>query len=242
MVGDKQTLKSSSSMPFLRELFVALVAALVSGFAIGIVAAVFARNLVQGLVYGLIGTLVVAVLVLLLQSSPVRSRLPVISWRRGPPRVDITVSGGPSKDVRIFVTNTGPRAEFHATASEVAIRNDPNAIRHGIYSVAWLGSATNRVSLIPQESHALLVARWQILEFPNPAPMMRMGEAELIEWDGSQEAAWDTFRWVFDPKQALAEYDLEVKLFSTVASEPLVLKYTLRPSHWTGPLELAPRA
>jgi hypothetical protein len=237
-----QTLKSSSSMPFLRELFVALVAALVSGFAIGIVAAVFARNLVQGLVYGLIATLVVAVLVLLLQSAPVRSRLPVVSWRRGPPRVDITVSGGPSRDVRIFVTNIGPRAEFHATASEVAIRNDPNALRHGIYSLAWLGRATNRVSLFSQEGHALLVARWQILEFPNPAPMMRMGEADLIEWDGSQEAVWDIFRWVFEPKQALAEYDLEVRLFSTVASEPLVLKYTLRPSHWTGPLELVPRA
>jgi hypothetical protein len=98
------------------------------------------------------------------------------------------------------------------------------------------------LSLIPQEGHALLVARWQILEFPNPAPMTRMGEAELIEWDGSQEAVWDTFRWIFDPTQALAEYDLEVKLFSTAASEPLVLRYTLRPSYWTGPLELVPRA
>ena len=240
--ADKQTLKSFPAMRLVRELFVALVAALLSGFVIGIVAALFARNLLQGLVYGLIATLLVGVLVLVVQSPLVRSRLPVVSWRRGPPRVDITVSGGPSKDVRIFVTNTGPRAEFHATASEVAIRNDPNAIRNGIYSLAWLGRATNRVSLIPQEGHALLVARWQILEFPNPAPMMRMGEVELIEWDGSQEAVWDTFRWIFDPKQALAEYDLDVKLFSTVASEPLVLRYTLRPSHWTGPLELVSRA
>ncbi len=229
-------------MRFLRDLYVTLVTALVAGFVIGIVAAVFARNLIQGLVYGLLATLVVAVLVLIVQSPPVRSRLPVVSWRRGPPRVDITVSGGPSKDVRIFVTNIGPRAEFHATAREVAIRNDANAIRHGIYSVAWLGRATNRVSLIHQEGHALLVARWQILEVPNPAPMMRMGEVDLIEWDGSQEAVWDTFRWVFDPAGALAEYDLEVKLFSTVASEPLVLRYTLKPSHWTGPLELVSRA
>lgn len=222
-----------------REIFVAVV----SGFVVALITVLAGSHVVQGLAYGLGVTLLVGLAFLGLRSGPVQSRLPHVSIarRRGPPHVDINVTAGSSPEVRINVTNRGPQAQFHATAMEVANRNDPNQIRAGLYAVAWLGHTSNLITLLPQQSHALVVARFQILEFPNPAPMTRMGQADIMEWDGAKVSLWDTFRWIFEPNGKLAEYDLDVKLFSTVSSEPLLLKYTLRPAAWVGPLELMTR-
>jgi hypothetical protein len=227
-------------MRLARDLFVTLVA----GFLIGLATTLYARSPVLGLVVGLIATLAVGLIVRVARIEAVRSRIPIVSIyrRRGPPQVELTVSGGPSADVRISVRNIGLTADFHATANLVASRNDPNRVRIGNYAVPWLGHSESLITLIRNQSHPLLVARWQGLTFPDPPPITRMGQVDIMEWNGSAEAMWDTFRWLFDPNGKLPEYDLDIRLFSTVASEPLALKYILRPSHWTGPLELVPRA
>jgi hypothetical protein len=101
----------------------------------------------------------------------------------------------------------------------------------------WLGRGTNTLSLGQGQSHALLLARFLI----HYEPLPRMGEAQLIECNGSQEAEWDGFRWIMEPNQALTEFDIDVTIVGGGFAKPFKRSYTLRPAEWVGPLELIER-
>jgi len=50
---------------------------------------------------------------------------------QGAPDLDVRPTSGPSPEIRLVVTNQGPRDTFHATAHIVAARNDVNPRRDG---------------------------------------------------------------------------------------------------------------
>src|SRR6266478_2480432 len=156
---------------------------------------------------------------------------------RGAPDLDIEPTGGSSPDLRIVVTNRGRKTDFHGTAGVVAARNYPNSLHEGSYSLMWLGRGTNILSLDRGQSHALMLARFLI----HYAPLPRMGEAQLIECNGSQEARWDGFRWIMQPNEALTEFDIDVTIVGSGFAKSIKLSYTLRPAAWIGPLELIER-
>lgn len=156
---------------------------------------------------------------------------------RGAPDLNVEPTGGPSPDLRLVVTNRGRKSDFHATAAVVAARNYQNRIRQGTYALMWLGLGSNNLPLDKGQSHALLLARFLIHNIPGA----RMGEAQLIECNGSQEAEWDGFRWNMEPNESLPEFDVHVTVVGRGRSESVTRSYTLRPSHWIGPLELIDR-
>ena len=106
---------------------------------------------------------------------------------RGAPDLDVEPTGGPSPDLRLVVTNHGRKADFHAMASVIAARNYSNRLRQGSYALLWLGLGTSNLALDKGQSHALLLARFVIHNMTGA----RMGEAQVIECNGSQEAEWD---------------------------------------------------
>ncbi len=163
----------------------------------------------------------------------------VLPTGRGAPNLDVELTGGPGQDVRLVVTNRGRKADFQGTAVVVGTRNYPNNHRQGPYALIWLGRATNVIALDKGQSHALLLARWKIHDSFDPKD--RMGEVQLIECNGSQEAEWDGFRWIFQPTEALPEFDIDVTLVGSGLSKLFRRSYTLRPSNWIGPLELIER-
>ncbi len=221
-----------------------LAVALAVGFAVALIQALSGQSVVQYLTIGLVTTVVVAILAFALASRALQSRLPVIDvqWRRSPPNVEVSATSGPSTDIRVHVTNRGPQAEFYATAALVGVRHPSNPLHRGSYAVPWLGHDRTGIPLATGQGHALVVARFQLMTFLNPPPLTRMGQADIIELKGQHEAVWDSFRWIIDPKLPLTEFDLDVTLTCTAAAKPLVLRYTLRPSEWLGPLELVTRA
>ena len=160
------------------------------------------------------------------------------------PRLEVNPTGGPSPDIRLVVTNRDHKSEFHATAALTASRHNSNPLRQGSYALMWLGRGTSTISLDRGQSHALLIARW--FEHPwrvmaNVAPLPRLGEAGIIECNGSAEAEWDGFRWNFIPDAPVPEFDIDVAISGNGWSEPFRRSYTLRPAKWMGPLELVER-
>jgi hypothetical protein len=167
---------------------------------------------------------------------------PIANWRRrkvrrGTPDLDVSPTGGPSQDLRLMVTNRGPKADFQGTASVIATRNYPNRPRQGIYTLMWLGRGTNTVSLDQGQSEALLVARWKVHDGPVP----RLAEVDIIECNGSAEAEWDGFRWNMEPTEDLPEFDIDINIVGSGLSEAFRRSYILRPSNWRGPLEFVER-
>lgn len=157
---------------------------------------------------------------------------------RGAPRLDVEPTGGPSQDVRLVVTNHGRKTDIHATAATVATRNYLNRHREGSYALMWLGRDTNIIPLDKGQRHALLLARWKIV---NMGLADRMGDVQLMECNGTQEALWDGFRWNFSPTESLPEFDIDVTIVGSGLSKPFRRSYTLRPSNWIGPLEVVER-
>jgi hypothetical protein len=162
----------------------------------------------------------------------------VVARRRAGRTLDLDIhpTGGPSPDVRLVVTNRGKPDEFHVQATIVACRNHGNVHKQGSYAIPWLGIQTDRLRLVRLESHALLVARFNTYDVP-----FRVGEVQLIELAGAKEQIWDWFRWVREPGAALPEFDLDLSFRSLTKPIPLELRYTIRPSQWSGPVELFAR-
>ena len=156
---------------------------------------------------------------------------------RGEPRLAVEPTGGPSQDLRLFVTNRGPKTEFHARATVVASRNYPNQLRKGSYVLLWLGPGTSTVTLDTGQSDSLLVARFKEHDLRDA----RMGQAQVIECNGAQEGLWDGFRWMFQRDDALPEFDIDVTIVGSGLSRLFSRRYTLRPAAWIGPLELIER-
>jgi hypothetical protein len=155
------------------------------------------------------------------------------------PNLKVQTTGGPGEQVRLVVTNHGRQGEFRATAELIAKRNDPNKMKSGSFTVPWLGG-TPSITLATLQQDALLLARFEVSTQLIPDRFM-MGDICLIELRGSSVEVWSGIRWVMTPDAAVPELDLEIRLTGGGASRPLVLKYTLRPSEWLGPLELVPR-
>ena len=153
------------------------------------------------------------------------------------PHLDIQPTGGPSPDVRLVVTNRGKSDDFHVQSAIIACRNHGNVHKQGSYAVPWLDRQTDHLSLVRLKSHALFVARFDIHQVPGP-PMFRMGEVQLIEWTGGKEQVWDWFRWVMEPGASLPEFDIDLTFRSVNTRAPLERSYTIRPSKWSGPVEL----
>lgn len=147
-------------------------------------------------------------------------------------------TSGPSPEIRLGVTNKGEPATFRATARIVAQRNDPNAPRHGTYALQWIEGTSSAIDLDRWQHGGLLIAHFKLYM----EPQVRMGEARLIEWTNGGQLEWSGFRWIFDPKATeFPEQDLDITITSSRARQPLVLRYTLRPADWIGPLELVAR-
>jgi hypothetical protein len=177
-------------------------------------------------------------------------REPIGAWwrgrvRRGVPKLEVNPTGGPSRDIRLVVTNRDRKGDFDATAALTASRHNPNQLRKGPYALMWLGRGSSTITLDRGQSHPLLIARWFEHPYhplpPNvPAPP-RLGEVGIIECNGSAEAEWDGFRWNFIADEPVPEFDLDVTVAGTGWEKPFRRSYTLRPAAWIGPLELIER-
>lgn len=220
--------------------FLVRVSAIAGGVALLVVAATIHLGPWLVPVLGLALVLIVGGLLAVILHAARSARKAGRGWltRRSAPQLEAAPTGGPSQDLRLFVTNRGRKTEFHATATVVAARKYRNDLRKGSYSLLWLGRATSTISLDTNQSHAILIARFILYDH---IPQARMGEARVIECNGSQEAEWDGFRWNLIPTEPLPEFDIDVTIVGVGHSEPFIRKYTLRPSGWLGPLELIER-
>jgi hypothetical protein len=158
---------------------------------------------------------------------------------RGTPNLQVHATGGPSPDLRLVVANHGRADTFQATAKIVATRYDVNRPREGAYGLSWQGGTGSSMYLDRLETGFLVLARFKLLE--PIGTLDRMWEAQLIEWDGSQEAVWSGFRWTITPDQSLPEYDIDVSIVGRASLRPFAGRYTLVPRSFAGPLELAER-
>lgn len=166
-----------------------------------------------------------------------------LGWRRidrrrgrGAPDVRIGPTGGPSPEIRLVVTNNGRSDKFQATASIVATRHDVNPRRVGTYALPWQGGNGNLIPLDRLQIGSLVVGRFQLLD---PVGIFdRMGEAQVIEWNGRREATWSGFRWIMTSEERLPEYDIEVRIVGEHSARPFIRMYTLTPETFAGPLQL----
>jgi len=155
---------------------------------------------------------------------------------QGAPDLDVRPTSGPSPEIRLVVTNQGPRDTFHATARIVAARNDVNPRRDGSYALSWQGAAGNSIVLERLQTGFLAVARFSLLD--PQGTLDRMGEAEVTEWNGRHEATWSGFRWVINPQERLPEHDIEVRIMGEHSVLLFRRAYTLTPETFAGPMKL----
>jgi hypothetical protein len=145
--------------------------------------------------------------------------------------VQLTPSSGPSAEVMLAALNRANAREFSAQCTLLALRNSPNELSRRTFNLKWEHTFERDISITKGESQNLLVA--------TAHPNHRDGFTELEIWglSANQLIRREGSRWNLDSREALPEYDLEIRIVSEGA-EPYSEQFTLRPRTWFGPLEM----
>lgn len=153
-------------------------------------------------------------------------------------KVELLPSSGPSPDLRLTLTNHGESKHFSAKCEILALRNGGNPLRKGVYWLSWIHSDSPQVVVRKNDSENLLIATFTILHFHDEYDKFRMGQVDLWELRGDKKAVFESSRWTMIRGEPLPEYDLDIKVFTEGMIVPFVTRFTVRPKHYNGPLEM----
>jgi len=148
------------------------------------------------------------------------------------PDVALVPSTGASADLRLAVRNEGETAMFSAKARIVNVRNDPNPIKTGVFSLKWINAEAVSVSIKHGDSENLLVARLSLDQ------LNRLGEVQICELVDGKAEIYERARWNITPDGAVPEFDLEISLRADNKRKPLDGVCTVKPIAFAGPLKL----
>lgn len=152
------------------------------------------------------------------------------------PEVFLVPSSGPSPDLRLEVRNDMETTTFSAKARILAVRNDPNTLKTGIFALKWLNVEAAGVLIRNADSENLLIGRLSLDH------SQWLGEVEICELSDGEAKTFERARWNMQPNENVPEFDLEISLFAENKPKPLIALYTVKPAKFSGPLEMIPRS
>jgi hypothetical protein len=147
-------------------------------------------------------------------------------------KIQVHPTGGRGSSIFLTVTNLGKATTFSAFCSIVGHPNGANDFRRGEFRCGWEDGRVDRILIQKGEAANLLIAKFHDAGMPS---LLRLTLWEVINGDSvpTESSSWNQL-----PSEALPGFEIKVRIVGEKTREPKVFDYTVRPSRYTGPLEM----